>query len=45
MKQKAKEHNRILTFGFHFRYGQNVTILKDLIQGGEFGEIPDVVLQ
>lgn len=39
MKEVAKEHKRLLTFGFHYRYNNSVAILKTLNEQGEFGDI------
>ncbi len=39
METAAKVHNRLLSFGFHFRYGENVTLIKNKIDNGDFGTI------
>lgn len=39
MLSLAKENNCLLTFGFHFRHGQNVSFLKKKIDSGEMGDI------
>lgn len=39
MEQLAKEKNRLLTFGFHFRHGANVSFIKEKIENGDFGDI------
>jgi predicted dehydrogenase len=39
MERMAKEHNKLLTYGFHFRYGDNVRLLKTKIDNGDFGTI------
>ena len=39
MRRAAKENGRLLTFGFHFRHGRNVEVLKNKIEAGEFGQI------
>jgi len=39
MEETAKKHNRLLTFGFHFRFGDNVKLIKNKIDHGDFGDI------
>lgn len=39
MKALAEKNGCILTFGFHFRHGKNVSFLKKKIRQGEMGEI------
>lgn len=39
MKKLAEEKKRLLTFGFHFRHGRNVSLLKKKIEDGEFGDV------
>jgi predicted dehydrogenase len=39
MKMTAAKFQRLLTFGFHFRYGDNVKLLKTKINSGDFGSI------
>ena len=39
MREMAKENGRILTFGFHFRHGRNVGLIKKKIDAGDFGQI------
>lgn len=39
MEETAKKYNRILTFGFHYRFGENVRLLKQKIDNGDFGAI------
>jgi predicted dehydrogenase len=39
MEAKAKSNQRLLTFGFHFRYGENVRLVKTKIDHGDFGSI------
>lgn len=39
MKELAEKNNCLLTFGFHFRHGQNVAFVKNKIDSGEMGEI------
>ncbi|MDF2473043.1 MAG: hypothetical protein K0R21_825 [Anaerocolumna sp.] len=39
MDRTAREYNRLLTYGFHFRYGNNVKKLKKKIDNRDFGDI------
>ena len=39
MTAAAKRNNRILTYNFHFRQGEEVQAVKRFIDAGEFGEI------
>lgn len=39
MQETAQKYGKILTFGFHFRYGDRIRLLKEKIENGEFGEI------
>lgn len=39
MENAALKNDRILTYGFHYRYAPEVTLLKKFIDAGELGEI------
>lgn len=39
MEETAKRHNKILTFGFHFRHSSNVEFAKNIIGEGKLGTI------
>lgn len=39
MEKLAEEKCCLLTFGFHFRHGENVTFLKEKIKKGDLGDI------
>ncbi|MBQ3223829.1 MAG: Gfo/Idh/MocA family oxidoreductase, partial [Clostridia bacterium] len=39
MARTQKETGKILTIGFQPRYGANMHMIKDLIQGGELGDV------
>lgn len=39
MDNLANKYNCLLTYGFHFRHGGNVKLLKEKINQGEFGEV------
>lgn len=39
MEQMASNKKKLLTFGFHFRHGTNVKLLKSKIENKEFGDI------
>lgn len=39
MSKKAKEKNKILTYGFHYRFSTEVKTLKKFIDAGELGHI------
>lgn len=39
MEEAALKNNKILTYGFHYRYAPEVALLKKYIDAGELGEI------
>lgn len=39
MAEAARQTGRLLSFGFHLRYGQNVRVLKEMIRRGDLGKI------
>jgi len=39
MATTAKRHNRLLTYGFHYRYATEVETLRRFIRAGELGDI------
>ena len=39
MEETAARMGRILTFGFHFRHGRNIFIVKERIENGSMGEL------
>ncbi len=39
MEQAAQRCNRLLTYGFHYRYAEEVQVLRRYIEAGELGEV------
>lgn len=39
MEEAAREAGKLLTFGFHFRHGENISLMKRKVKKGEFGHI------
>jgi predicted dehydrogenase len=39
MEQASLENDKLLTYGFHFRYSNDAAYIQQLIQSGEFGKV------